>query len=358
MERPLGRSVPRKIMESRFNIMWTKLILLIVAASSLFAQTPPSVFIDSPTAGAALTGTVTITGWAIDNTVAPGTAISSVQVLVDGASMGNASYGVSRPDVCSVYPGRPGCPNVGYAFSLNTAALSFGSHTITVVATDTDFSPDSGSASVQVQVGTPPTVFIDTPTGGAVVGGIINVTGWALDEGAGGTAISGVQVSVDGAAAGNATYGVPRPDVCNAFPGRPNCPNVGYTFALNTGTYAAGTHTITVTATDSDGQPESGSANTTITVVAAPSVMIDSITPGATVTGVITVGGWALDNATSVGSAIGSVQIVVDGNAVGAATYGGARPDVCTVYRDGPAARTWGSLSRSIPANSHRELTR
>src|ERR1700722_10394365 len=159
-------------MEIGFDNMWTKLLLLTVAASPLFAQTP-SVFIDGPTAGTVVSGMVTVTGWAIDNTVAPGTAISLVQVLVDGVVAGNATYGISRPDVCGVYPGRPGCPNVGYAFSLNTTSLTAGSHTITVIATDSDPTPDSGSASVQVNTGPPPTVMIDSPTAGAAVSGAI-----------------------------------------------------------------------------------------------------------------------------------------------------------------------------------------
>jgi hypothetical protein len=79
---------------------------------------------------------------------AVGTAISSVQVKVDGSVVGTATYGISRPDVCAAYPGRPGCPNVGYSFSLNTSTLSAGYHTITVTATDSDGTPDTGSASV------------------------------------------------------------------------------------------------------------------------------------------------------------------------------------------------------------------
>ena len=36
------------------------------------------------------------------------TAISQVQVSVDGTFIGIALYGGSRPDVCAIYPGRPG----------------------------------------------------------------------------------------------------------------------------------------------------------------------------------------------------------------------------------------------------------
>ena len=49
-----------------------------------------------------------------------------MQVKVDGTVAGTATYGISRPDVCAVYPGRTGCPNVGYSYALNASGLSVG----------------------------------------------------------------------------------------------------------------------------------------------------------------------------------------------------------------------------------------
>ena len=229
--------------------------------------TPPTVWIDAPASGATVSGTVSISGWAVDNATAVGTAISNVQVKVDGTVVGTATYGSSRPDVCAVYPGRPGCPNVGYSYSLNTTTLSVGTHTITVAATDSDATPLTGSSSVTVTVqATPPTVWIDIPTAGSMLSGTVTVSGWALDNASAvGTAISRVQVEVDGSVVGTATYGLSRPDVCAVYPGRPGCPNVGYSYSLNTSTLSAGSHTITVTATDSDTPPDSGSMSVNVT---------------------------------------------------------------------------------------------
>jgi hypothetical protein len=111
----------------------------------------PTVHIDAPMPGATVSGTIAVSGWAIDNDSTVGTAITGVQVLVDEAAVGTATYGVSRPDVCTAYPGRPGCPNVGYTYSLNTATLAPGPHTITVKATDSASPPDTGSIAVTVQ---------------------------------------------------------------------------------------------------------------------------------------------------------------------------------------------------------------
>jgi len=327
---------------------------------------PPTVDIDSPTSGATVSGSVTVSGWAIDNDATVGTAVGSVRVLVDGTAAGTATYGVSRPDVCAAYPDRPGCPNVGYTYSLNTSALAAGLHTITVTATDSASPPDTGSASVTVIVGSGsaviPTVHIDSPATGATVSGIVTVSGWAIDNASTvGTAIGSVQVLLDGTLVGTATYGVSRPDVCAAFPGRPGCPNVGYTYSLNTAALTAGSHSITVTAKDSANPPDAGSAKVLFTVgsgaAVIPTVHIDSPAPGATISGTVTVSGWAIDNDATVGTAIGSVRVLVDGTAVGTAIYGVSRPDVCAAYPDRPGCPnvgyTYSLNTAALASGSH-----
>jgi hypothetical protein len=108
------------------------------------------------------------------------------------------------------------------------------------------------------------------------------VSGWSLDEtSAIGTAISSVKVLVDGVPVGYATYGQSRTDVCDVYPGRPSCPNVGFTYQLNLNTLSSGSHTIIVSATDTDGTPDVGADSVKITVVnVTPSVNIESPAPG------------------------------------------------------------------------------
>jgi hypothetical protein len=326
----------------------------------------PSVHIDSPAQGATISGTVTVSGWAINNDTMAGTPIGSVKVLVDGTAVGTATYGASRPDVCAAYPGRPSCPNVGYTYSLNTATLAAGSHTVMVTATDSASPPDTGFASVTVIVGSSaaviPTVHISSPAPGATVSGTVTVEGWTIDNASVvGTAIGSVQVLVDGTAVGTATYGVSRPDVCAAFPGRPGCPNVGFTYSLNTAALTAGLHSIAITAKDSASPPDSGSAKVTIIVGSGaamiPTVHIDSPAAGATVSGAVTVSGWAIDNDSAVGTAIGSVHLLVDGTVVGTATYGASRPDVCAAYPDRPGCPnvgyTYSLNTATLASGSH-----
>ena len=93
----------------------------------------------------------------------------------------------------------------------------------------------------------PPFGFVDAPAANSRVSGSINVAGWMFDD----VAVVSVDVYVDGALVGAATYGSARPDVAGTWPYAPT--NCGYEFSLNTSRYANGTHTIQVRATDSSG---------------------------------------------------------------------------------------------------------
>jgi N-acetylmuramoyl-L-alanine amidase len=315
-------------------------------ASVLVTVAPvlPTVVIDSPAPGSVLAGSTLVSGWALNNTSAIGTAVSGVKVKVDGVVVGNATYGINRLDVCIAYPGRTGCPNVGFSYLLNLASLSAGPHTITVSATDSGGIPEVGSSAVPITVANvPPSVYIDSPAPGAVLSGSVAVTGWALDNATAiGSAISSVKVKVDGVEVGTATYGTSRPDVCSAYAGRPGCPNVGFTYALNTATLSPGTHLLAVSATDSDTNPDSGTWSISFQVAPLPNVRIDSPADGATVSGPVAIAGWAIDNTSAAGTAISSVRVLVDGATVGTATYGISRPDVCSAYPARPSCPNVG----------------
>ncbi|HET7207259.1 MAG TPA: RICIN domain-containing protein, partial [Terriglobales bacterium] len=92
---------------------------------------PPSVSISSPSNGATVSGSITVSGTASD-----GVGLSSVQVQVDSGVFSSAS-GTSN-----------------WSFSLNTSSLSNSSHTITARATDTSGISASSSVSVSVSNGT------------------------------------------------------------------------------------------------------------------------------------------------------------------------------------------------------------
>lgn len=90
--------------------------------------TEPRVAVLAPTAGATIGGTTTISGTASDNV-----AVAKVETSVDGA------------------PYEPATGTANWSYSLNTTALSNGSHTIAVRATDTSGNVASTTEGVNVQ---------------------------------------------------------------------------------------------------------------------------------------------------------------------------------------------------------------
>jgi hypothetical protein len=102
-------------------------------AAWLDGHLAPFGWLDEPTVDASVSGVITVRGWALDNK-----GVSRVEAVVDGGSPTVLSVGGSRPDVCLVWPAYPGCPNVGYSGSLDTAGLSECQHLLEIRAIDTD----------------------------------------------------------------------------------------------------------------------------------------------------------------------------------------------------------------------------
>ncbi len=293
------------------------------------AGTPLKMNIDQPNGqNATLTGLISVGGWAIDDNG----PISSIVISIDGAPRGTlTTTPVSRPDVCAVFPGRAGCPYVGWNFALDTTLIADGSHTLAVTGTSTTGDQLTLSTSITVAnwtAGNPLKISIDKPNSQSTAfSGVVAFGGWALSDIA---AITNVAISIDGVAFGNAIYGANRGDVCAVFPGRAGCPNVGWNFYFDTTLVANGTHTLDVTVTSSGGQSTTATATFNVSNSNAVAISIDRPGGQSTVfSGVAAFGGWALDTAGGVG--VVSVQILIDGVFYGNASYGKSRPDVCAV---------------------------
>ena len=103
-------------------------------AGWLDAHLAPFGVLDAPIADAVLTGPAAISGWVLDNR-----GVASVELVIDGgAVVVPLSTGVSRPDVCLVWPGYAGCDAVGFGGTLVPSALTPCGHLLEVRATDGD----------------------------------------------------------------------------------------------------------------------------------------------------------------------------------------------------------------------------
>ena len=223
----------------------------------------PDVSISAPAAGAALSGTTTLTATASDDV-----GVQSVQFRVDGNNVGAAD--TTSP----------------YSVSLDTTTLSTGSHTISAVARDAAGNTKT-SANVSVTVdNTAPTVSLSAPAAGSLVAGTTTLTATASDN----VGVQSVQFRVDGNNVGAADTTSP------------------YSLSLDTTTLSNGSHTLSAVARDAAGNTRT-SANVTITVDnAAPTVAISAPANGATLSGTTTITATASDNV-----AVQNVQFLVDG---------------------------------------------
>jgi hypothetical protein len=203
--------------------------------------------IESPTEWADTSTDVRVTGWAADLAAGSGTGVDTVQVYLDGSLKGNAAYGDPRPDVGAAAESR--CGPCGYSYLLPIKGVAVGDHIIEVrvhsSASGMNTSYLRGLSIVSVP--TYPAGNLDAPAAGASASGTVRVAGWAADQAAkSGTGVDGVTVYVDGVLAGNATYGVSRPDIGGAYGTQFTAS--GYYLDIDLKTMAPGVHAIEVRA--------------------------------------------------------------------------------------------------------------
>lgn len=290
------------------------------------AANPMRVGIDLPNPeNSILLGSVTFTGWAVDLN-AP---VESVGISIDGAPYGTADYGSTRDDVCAVYAGAANCPNVGWSLSLDTSQLANGTHILTVI-------PKAGALQSSVSAlftvanwttANPMKLTIDSPNSqSGPLSGHVGIGGWAIDQL---SALSTISVAVDGIALGTAEYGGNRSDVCSHFPNAIGCPNVGWNYFLDTTLLADGVHTLALTGITASGRTSTFTTAFSVANASSAPLRVSIDTPNSTqaLTGIAPLGGWAVALG---GPAVTTVQIFVDGVAVGSAIYDGERDDVCS----------------------------
>jgi uncharacterized protein (TIGR03437 family) len=283
--------------------------------------------IDTPTANSTVAGVFPASGWALSKTA--GDPVTSVTLKVDGSAFGTATYGATRADVCSSIAGAANCPGVGWNASLNSALLGNGQHILEI--TMSTAAGHRASVNTVFTVANPATgpghIGIDNPSSSSnPFQGTVLFSGWALNDNA---AVSSVTVSIDGVPYGTAST-TSRPDICVTYPGRAGCPNVGWTFGLDTTRLPDGQHTLGITENNANGTFYTVSSAFTIgnyTTSNPLIINIDAPTNAFPIYGSLTISGWA----TVPNAQIASIKIALDGVPLGNAIYGTPRTDVCLV---------------------------
>jgi DNA-binding beta-propeller fold protein YncE len=281
-----------------------------------------------------------ISGWAIDRCALPGMGTGLE------ASSSSMNYGAARPDVAVAF----GAQFVNSGFDFRQDREQAGGPTTVFVSLRSLVTGQTVSRSVNINVlpTQRPFGFIDSPAEGAVVSGDMPLTGWLLDDFPefhnvvwvyrhavpgeaslpGGRIFVGTATRVPGA----------RPDVQAAFPGYPLNDRAGWGFNVLTNMLpngGNGTFTFEVFTTDWVGNTWLGPRTVTVNNAGSPLPFgaIDTPAPGDTVSGVITIHGWALTpQPNSIPADGSSIDVYIDDMVVGHPVSGDVRPDVQALF--------------------------
>ena len=225
---------------------------------------------DSPQDGAVVSGSVPITGWALDDV-----EVSNVKVFrnpLEGHETGQIYIGDAvfvddaRPDVEGKYATYPNHYRAGWGYMMLSNVLPIeGNGTFVITAVAKDSSGNKVTLGEKTIIcdnanAVKPFGAIDTPfQGGDAAGAEFINFGWALTPKPNVIPIDGstIKVWVDGVPLeGNPEYNQYRKDVADLFPTYNNSGGAGGFYYLDTTLYVNGVHTIAWSATDDAGNTD------------------------------------------------------------------------------------------------------
>jgi hypothetical protein len=209
-------------------------------------------------------GQIVVKGWAVS--AAP---IASVEVLLDGDTVGEAEFGIERPDVGNLFPSLPHARQSGFSFGRHTPKTLHGEHLIAlrlhradgeideialpVRATEAARSPAAASGDT-VGDGERRLHLDEPPLVGGVMAmplrGNLEISGWALAR----AGVTAVEIAIDGVPMANADYGVRRLDIQASFPDWKNALGSGFLALVPHRALPLGEHRVSVTLRDKTGK--------------------------------------------------------------------------------------------------------
>ena len=212
-----------------------------------------------------ITGSIPVTGWALDDI-----RVNKLEIYLEQGKklvfIGNAVFiEGARPDVEQAYPTYPFNYQVGWGYMLLTNFLpdqGNGTFTLYAVAVDNEGNHSTlGTKTITCDNthAVKPFGAIDTPNqGGTASGKQFANWGWVLTPQPNSIPIDGstINVWVNGVNLGHPIYNIHRADIADLFPGYFNSNGACGYYYLNTSKYENGMHTIVWSAEDSAGNKE------------------------------------------------------------------------------------------------------
>jgi hypothetical protein len=214
---------------------------------------PPVSAIETPAANQETSGTLAVRGYVYSMA----DRLVSVDVLVDGVTIGRATYTTTRSDICGgLDPAPANCPRVGFTYNLNTRSLPDGLHTVSIRVGD-----EAGRYSAELPGGVkfrvnnasasaPPVGVLTAPAAGQKMSGVVRISGYAYAPA--GT-VARVRLVVDGYPLQTLTYGAARAEACASLDGVRACPNIGFEGDFDTRRLSNGPHFLNVYIEDDRG---------------------------------------------------------------------------------------------------------
>ncbi|MBG9388178.1 glycosyltransferase family 9 protein [Caenimonas aquaedulcis] len=206
-------------------------------------------------------GSVGASGWALHKS-----GISSIEIFVGDAKVGEATAVLPRPDVADEYPEAAQGPNCGFEFRGAVGRPLEGPQHVSVRVRSNSGEEVTARRTVEVEATARPAavagasairLHLDAPESadGVVRGKVddrLTVIGWAVGQ----AAIASVTVYFDDERLGDAYHGIRRQDIEQAVPDWPNALLSGFAFAVPARVLRNGDHRLKVVATDAEGRTQ------------------------------------------------------------------------------------------------------
>ena len=225
----------------------------------LDATEPPFGEFDFPNEEGITSGSINLSGWALDDV-----GVQSVKIYrVKGESdvfVGDAHFvRGGRKDIETFYAHYPDADRAGWSYSFHTTSLEDGDYQFNAVITDfegNEATLEGNTFTVNNSALTIPFGAIESPYEGEILyDETYEISGWILASQPNTIPTDGstIQIMVDGIPAGLPTYNMQRDDIAADYAGYSNAGGAGFLFSLNTTDYSDGIHTIEVLVSDDQG---------------------------------------------------------------------------------------------------------
>ena len=293
-------------------------------------------------------GKLRVSGWALHPF-----GIKEVKVTLDGVTLGNATYGVTRTDVSKIYSGYFNGSQCGFDSTFELNNITNGVKTLKVQIIANDGTSTVVTRNITVQRNLQARSCLDAPVSNATVTtDSLSIKGWALNS----KGIKSVEAFIDNTSYGTIKYGVPRTDVNKVYPGYPSGDNSGFDGTIDISSLSNGNKTLKIVITGNDGTTQTVSRTINVKKVALEArSCLDVPSSNATVTtDSLLIKGWALNS-----KGIKSVEAFIDNVSYGTIKYGTRRTDVNKVYpgySTGDNCGFEGSIDISSLSNGNKTL--